>query len=243
MEPINRAFHADLEVRGDGRTVVGIAVPFDAPAGIRDHSGEYVEVFRRGSFARTIAERGDRVKFLAQHDRRTLPLGRAQTLREDASGLYGEFRVSKTQHGDEALELIRDGALDAFSIGFRPVRDKWNNDRSMVERTEARLDEVSAVAFPAYDGALIAGVRSGLFGGDARDLLAALTADPDLADQLRALLGNPASDAAVDSPGTSDVAPATPDDGAAGQDHAQHPGMSLEACDRVLTILTLGEPK
>ena len=30
------------------------------------------------------------------------------------------------------------------------------------ERLEVRLDEVSAVAFPAYDSALIAGVRSGL---------------------------------------------------------------------------------
>lgn len=153
---------ADLEIRGDGRTVVGLAVPFDRPAAIRDASGTYSEVFRRGSFARTIAERGDKVKFLAQHDRRSLPLGRARVLREDASGLYAEFRVSKTAAGDEALELIRDGALDALSIGFRPIRDQWAADRSEVQRLEVRLDEVSAVAFPAYDGALIASVRSDL---------------------------------------------------------------------------------
>lgn len=161
-ERLQRAHPADLEVRGDGRTVVGIAVPFDRPAEIRDTSGTYAETFRRGAFARTIADRGDRVKFLAQHERRSLPLGRALVLREDTAGLYAEFRVSKTQHGDEALELIRDGALDALSIGFRPLRDRWTADRSAVDRLEVRLDEVSAVAFPAFADALIAGVRSDL---------------------------------------------------------------------------------
>lgn len=159
---LTRATPADLEVRGDGRTVVGIAVPFDAPTPIRDVSGSYTETFRRGAFARTIRERGDKVKFLAQHDRRSLPLGRARVLREDTAGLYAEFRVSATTAGDDALELIRDGALDALSIGFRPVRDRWSADRSEVERLEVRLDEVSAVSFPAYESALIAGVRSGL---------------------------------------------------------------------------------
>lgn len=159
---LTRYNHVDLELRGDGRTVVGIAVPFDQPTSIRDASGAYSETFRLGSFARTIADRGTRVKFLAQHDRGSMPLGRAHLLREDAAGLYAEFRVSKTSAGDEALELIRDGALDSLSIGFRPIRDRWTIDRSEVERLEVRLDEVSAVAFPAYDGALIASVRSDL---------------------------------------------------------------------------------
>lgn len=159
---LTRATLADLEVRGDGRTVVGIAVPFDAPTAIRDASGSYDEVIRRGAFARTIRERGNRVKFLAQHDHRVLPLGRAHLLREDPTGLYAELRVSQTTAGDEVLELVRDGALDALSIGFRPQRDRWSADRSMVERLEVRLDEISAVAFPAYESALIAGVRGDL---------------------------------------------------------------------------------
>lgn len=235
MEYINRAHQADLEVRGDGRTVVGIAVPYDAPTAIRDHSGSYTEIFRRGAFAKTISERGDRVKFLAQHDRRSMPLGKATLLREDASGLYGEFRVSNTTAGDEALELIRDGALDAFSVGFRPVKDRKNANGSLVERLEAGLDEVSAVAFPAYDGALIGGVRTGMFGDLARDLLAALEADPDLALEFaRATrLGSPDLEAA---PGTSEQAPATPETEAA----AQHSGLDPAARARVLSLLNIG---
>ncbi len=202
MDMIHRASHADLELRGDGRTVVGIAVPYDSPTFIRDATGSYTEVFRRGAFAKTIAERGDKVKFLAQHDRRSMPLGRATLLREDAAGLYGEFRVSATQAGDEALELIRDGALDGLSIGFRPINQKVSKDRSMVERTEAGLDEVSAVTFPAYDGAVIAGVRAAdLLGQNPADLLAAIAEDPELAELARSLFsGTPPTEAA---PGTS----------------------------------------
>ncbi len=154
----------DLEVRadGDGRTVFGIAVPFDSPTEIREGGEEFTEVFRMGAFAQTINVGAERVKFLVNHDRiGRLPLGRAISLREDPSGLVGEFRVSQTREGDEVLELIRDGVLDAFSIGFRPQRDKWNADRSFVERTEVHLSEVSTVAFPAYAGAEIAGVRTG----------------------------------------------------------------------------------
>jgi HK97 family phage prohead protease len=204
VEHLNRAHQADLEIRGDGRTVVGIAVPYDTPTLIRDHTGSYNELFRRGSFAKTITERGDRVKFLAQHDRRSMPLGRATLLREDAAGLYGEFRVSATQAGDEALELIRDGALDGLSIGFRPIQQKRSKDGTMVERTEAGLDEVSAVTFPAYDGAVIAGVRAAdLLGQNAADLLAAIAEDPELAELARSLFSDtPTPEAA---PGTSDA--------------------------------------
>lgn len=159
-ELLTRTFSADLELRGDdGRTVVGIAAPFGEVIDL----GRYREVLRHGAFARTIAERGAAsVKFLAVHNDRQLPLGRATLLREDTSGLYAELRVSKTQAGDEALELIRDGALDGLSIGFNsvPATDRWNQDRTHVERTEVRLHEISAVPFPAYPSARVAAVRS-----------------------------------------------------------------------------------
>ena len=153
---------ADLSIRadGDGRTVSGVAVPFDTVTKVRDWEGTYDEVFRNGSFAKTIEERGDRVKLLTQHQRHLLPIGRATLLREDPTGLYGEFRVAKVERGDEVLQLVNDGALDAFSIGFRPVRTEWNDDKDFAERIEVRLDEVSIVAFPAYDDALITDVRA-----------------------------------------------------------------------------------
>jgi HK97 family phage prohead protease len=156
-----RAHPVDIEVRGDGRTIAGIVAPFDTPAQIHDIDGRYIETIDRRAFDRTLAERGaERVKLLVQHQSRNLPIGRAHVLRPEARGLYGELRVSQTEHGDEVLELVRDGALDAFSIGFRPVRDQWARDRSTRRLLEVRLDEVSVVAFAAYDSARIEAVRS-----------------------------------------------------------------------------------
>lgn len=149
---------ADLEIRSDGRTLYGIAVPYDQVATVNDGRGNYQEMFRRGSFAKTLQEGGARVKLMANHDARRFPIGKATNLREDAHGLVGEFRVSETRDGDEALQLVRDGVLDAFSVGFRPVKHVRNN-AGVVERHEVDLREVSVVAFPAYAGAGIAGVR------------------------------------------------------------------------------------
>jgi hypothetical protein len=43
-------------------------------------------------------------------------------LEEQEKGLYFEGRVSKTQMGNEALELVKDGVVDGASIGFRTKR-------------------------------------------------------------------------------------------------------------------------
>ena len=159
----SRSFFLPLELRaggGDGRTVGGLVVPYNTPTEIRDKSGAYTETFRPGAFAKTIAERGTKVKLLASHSQSTLPIGKATSLVDRSDGLHGEFYVSRTQAGDDALELVRDGALDAFSVGFEPVKDEWSRDRVTVDRVEARLWEVSLVAIPAYETALVSSLRS-----------------------------------------------------------------------------------
>lgn len=164
-EILETRFASELELRGsDGRTVTGIAVPYGVEAEIFTRSGSFRELFRKGSFRKTLMEQRSaksKIRLFAQHDTRKFPLGVAEVLREDDAGLYGEFRISRTQAGDEVLELLRDGALDSFSIGFIPVpeRDRWTKDRSMVERTEVKLREVSVVSFPAYAGAKVEAIR------------------------------------------------------------------------------------
>lgn len=161
-----RSHAAELELRSDGRTVYGLAVPYDSPAEVRDQGRTFMESFTRGSFNGLDAG----AKFFANHahksDPAALPIGRATSLTEDAKGLFGEFHVSATTAGDEVLELIRDGALDGLSVGFMPsADDQWTQTRDAVVRMGARLVEVSAVSFAAYPGAVIQGVRSETFGG------------------------------------------------------------------------------
>jgi uncharacterized protein len=161
--PFERVNHADLSIRSDGRTVYGIVMPYDSETQVNDGDGPYIEVFRKGSFARSIQHRGDRIKLNVNHDKyKQLPIGRSTNLREDAKGLYGEFRVSDTEAGNETLTLIRDEVADSFSAGFIPIvpgpRDPIPKT-GVVERSEVKLDHVSVVAFPAYEDARITGVR------------------------------------------------------------------------------------
>ena len=153
----SRSYELDLEVRaeGDGRTICGICVPYNVEQRIH---ASLTEVFLPGAFD-AVTRAAHRVKLLMGHDAKGFPLGRATTLREDARGLYGEFRVSKTDIGDQALELVRDGVLTNLSVGFQPLKDNRRKD-GIVERVKAHLAEVSLVTFGAYgEKAAVAAVR------------------------------------------------------------------------------------
>lgn len=154
----NRSYEVNLELRkeGDGRTIYGIAVPYNKEQRI---GSNLVEVFRKGAFADVI-KAAHRVKLLRGHGENAV-LGRATLLKETDDGLYAEFKVSKTREGDEALELVKDGALDQLSIGFMPIKNKKRED-GVLERIKAHLAEVSLVTFGAYgDLASVSGVREG----------------------------------------------------------------------------------
>lgn len=157
-----RSYTLDLEIREDGnggRTIYGIAVPYDKEQRV---AGNTTEVFRRGAFA-DIIKAAHRVKLLRNHDSKN-PIGRATLLRETDEGLYAEFKVSRTREGDDALELVKDGALDQLSIGFMPIKNRKRDD-GVIERLKAHLAEVSLVTFGAYgDYAMVNGVRTNTIG-------------------------------------------------------------------------------
>ena len=157
-----RSFEPDLEVRsaaqgGDGRTIVGIAVPYDRPQRI---DRTLVEAFARGAFNHQLRA-AHRIPFAREHMSLGGTLvGKTVGLRDDAAGLYGEWRVSKTPAGDETLELVRDGVLPHLSIGFREDKNKRGPEGTVI-RTRAHLTEVVATLQGAYgDHAAISGVRS-----------------------------------------------------------------------------------
>ena len=217
-----RAVVPDLSVRSDGRTVYGIAMPYDTEAIVNDGFGPYTEIFRRGAFAKTLREIGERVKLCVNHDKlRRLPIGRATSLREDAAGLYGEFRVSRTTEGDEALTLIRDGVVDAFSVGFIPMKER-EPDRGVIERTEVKLSEVSVVSFPAYEKALIAGVRSAFPVSDEEleHLIDLMRTHPDLLTLVAQEAGRAVTSLPPPSPDTPTEGAVTPEPTEAGSEPA-----------------------
>lgn len=156
-ELLLRATELQLRSDGDGRTVFGLVVPYNLEATVDDGAGPYREMFAPGAFARSIEQRRHKVKLNAQHDLRRFPIGRAVDLTDTPEGVRGAFYISATREGDDALTLLRDGTVDAFSVGFKPLRHR--NVKGVIVRTEAVLGEVSLVGSPAYETALVSGVR------------------------------------------------------------------------------------
>ena len=157
MENRNYSVNLELRANSDGRTIFGIAVPYNIEQRI---TSTMVEVFRKGVFSEVI-KAPHRVKLLRGHGENNV-LGRATLLKETDNGLYAEFKISKTRAGDEALALVQDGALDQLSVGFMPIKNKKRPD-GVMERLKAHLAEVSLVTFGAYgEMASITGMREGL---------------------------------------------------------------------------------
>ncbi len=125
---------------------------------VRDGGGD---IILPGAFAASLARRGPRgVRMLWQHDP-ARPLGVWLAMREDERGLFVHGRLAlATATGREAAELMRMGALDGLSIGFRTIRSR--RDRSRRARLVMALDlwEISLVTFPMLSGARVRSIRS-----------------------------------------------------------------------------------
>lgn len=130
-------------------TIQGYASLF----GVADMAGD---VMAPGAFAASLRS-GRPVRFLYQH-RSDEPLGRITRLSEDARGLAITAELSPaSQRAREVAGLIRDGALDGLSIGFRSVRALSRSGGGRIIR-EAELWEVSVVTFPMLSAARITAI-------------------------------------------------------------------------------------
>jgi uncharacterized protein len=141
------------EVDADG-TFSGYASVF----GHADLSGDVVE---RGAFARALRERGaGGIRMLFQHDPNQ-PIGHWSELKEDGHGLFVRGRLAEgVERAREVRALMRAGALDGLSIGFRTVRARRDAAKGVRRILEADLWEISVVTFPMHPGARIETIKS-----------------------------------------------------------------------------------
>lgn len=160
-----RAAH-ELRSADDGNRLVGYAAVFNQDTTINSWEGHFVERFAPGAFARTLKNRGDKIKVLFNHGQGPfgdMPLGKPDIMREDRHGLYVEVPLSDTKYNADIKALLRDGALDGMSFRFAVPQDgdEWDEttgDLPVRTVLEAKLYEFGPVTFPAYDGAT-AGLR------------------------------------------------------------------------------------
>lgn len=143
---------ADVKAIQDDWRVDGYASTF---SGDPDNGGDIVD---KNAFIRTLKSRQRRA-FLHSHDLRMV-LGKPTELKTDKTGLFGRFNISQTTLGKDARQLALDGAMDSLSIGYRAV------DYDLVEKGRFRLlkdielYEVSLVAIPMNDGAVVTAVKA-----------------------------------------------------------------------------------
>jgi len=125
--------------------------------GKADLGGDLVEP---GAFAKSLAARGPGgVKMLFQHDPAE-PIGVWETLREDGVGLHVRGRLmTEIARGREVLSLMRAGALDGLSIGFRTVKGRTDPQTGIRRLSEIDLWEISVVTFPMLPDARVDAVK------------------------------------------------------------------------------------
>ena len=142
------------EVDAEG-SFTGYASLFGAPDLGRD-------IVERGAFAKSLRSRGPSgVRMLFQHDP-AQPIGVWTELREDERGLFVRGRLqTEVARGREILALMKAGALDGLSIGFRAEKARKEAASGFRRILEADLWEISVVTFPMLPGARIRQVKSG----------------------------------------------------------------------------------
>ena len=149
------------------------------------------DVVLPGAFSESIAQRGPAgVKMLFQHDANQ-PIGVWASLKEDARGLYAQGRLMpEVEKAREVQALMRAGALDGLSIGFRTL--KGRRDRASGVRRLEKVDlwEISVVTFPLLPEARVASMKGRPFAGTTmRDFERWLTRDAGLTrKEARALM-------------------------------------------------------
>ena len=119
------------------------------------------DVVAPGAFRQSLAERGAAgIRMLFQHDAHQ-PIGVWQELREDARGLYAQGQLAlDVEKARDVLALMRAGAIDGLSIGFKATKFRRDAKSGMRRLDKVDLWEISIVTFPMLPGARVAHVKA-----------------------------------------------------------------------------------
>jgi HK97 family phage prohead protease len=145
-------FRPRTTIDPDG-TVEGYASLFGAVDQARD-------MVMPGAFTQTLKLRGlRRVPMLFQHDPAE-PVGIWLELREDRHGLFARGRlIPEVARGRELFALVKAGAIDGLSIGFRTVKGRVDPRSRIRKIDQIDLWEISIVTFPLLNGARVHAVK------------------------------------------------------------------------------------
>lgn len=123
--------------------------------GNKDLNGDIVE---SGAFTKTLQESGGQTILLVHHDR-TRPVGTA-TLTDDEKGLLLDGQIATDlPDGEIAHKQALKGLLKGLSIGYRTVKEMWDDSVKAFRLYEVKLFEASMVTIPANPLTVITSVK------------------------------------------------------------------------------------
>jgi uncharacterized protein len=156
MEKLTQNF--ELKSYSEAATANGNFGYFTGYASTFNNVDEDNDVVVKGAFVKSLQK--SKPKLLMGHDRQKL-IGKFIECKEDDYGLFVEGRVNlDTQYGKEAYALLKAGDIDKMSIGYyvkQATVDPLSRARML---KELELSEISLVAIPANNAAVVTGVKS-----------------------------------------------------------------------------------
>jgi len=139
----------------------GIVTGYFAAFNSVDSDGDVIE---KGSFQKTITERGPEgkqlIKWLLDHDKYKA-LGKIDVLKEDNYGLYYEGKVGRHTLGKDFMFMVEDGIINQHSFGYKTIKENYDNQTKTNRIKELMMYEGSSVQFlGANPNTPITGVKS-----------------------------------------------------------------------------------
>lgn len=168
LQTKNSAIPLEAKAVDDTGTIEGYASIF----GVID---SYNEVVEPGAFSPGLvkaAREGRKIKMLYQHDAHQ-PIGVWDDLAEDKKGLYvkGRLLIDASPKAKEVYGLLKEGALDGLSIGYRTIKSEPKEGKpGVISLRQVDLFENSIVTFAANQRARVETVKSMLDAGGAPTL-------------------------------------------------------------------------
>ena len=134
---------------------------FEGYGSVFNNVDQGMDMVLKGAFRNCLKERGcEGIKMLFQHNSDEV-MGIWTDIHEDSRGLYCKGKIAmQVPKAKDTYELMRMGAIDGLSIGYRALDYSWDKDDERLRYLkEVDVREVSVVTFPMNEAATVTGVK------------------------------------------------------------------------------------
>ena len=130
----------------------------------------YNDIILPGAFKQTLTDWAAKGKYppvLWNHSTNE-PIGVYTKMVEDEKGLYveGKLLINDVPRAKSTHALLKAGAIDGMSIGYRTIKSSYNENTDVRELIQLGLDEISIVTMPANEKSTVTSVKSKLEDGE-----------------------------------------------------------------------------